>query len=327
MLKKSLPILVGAAVVAGCVGLGANAAYGTAPGLEHSQSHTTVLWAYPAYPDIAKPQPYVTSVAGANIHAFDEYVKQSSLCGQTFQVDVYKSVVKGQRVETLWSKGYLEYAHDGGFLAYGLGYTPYKVLTEEDTACTPAQTPTPEPTTPPESPEPSPTDTPTSTPTSSPEPSETPSPTGEPSQTPEPTGTPTVPTETPSGSPSPTDGPTPTTEPTSPGTPIPTTPTEPEPTSTATTPSSPAPTPTRSTEPTQSPMPSGTATAIATSESSPGVPTKADSGTTPKAQPTGDTARTLAYTGVNAAGPLIAAAVLVVLGVITLLVVRRRKGL
>lgn len=335
---KSLPIVVGAAVVLGCVGLGASAAYGTGnPGLEHAQSHTTVLWEYTAYPDLTKPQPYVDSVRGADIHAFDEYVKQPAMCGKTFQVDVYKTVVKGQRVETLWSKGYLEYAHDGGFLAYGLGYTPYKVLTGKDTECTT----TPEPSTPP-----------------SPQPSETPSPTGEPTETPvpTPTDTPTLPPVTETPTPEPTEEPTspvtpepeptstpPTPEPTEPVTPTPTTPTEPEPTSTPSGPTTtPSPssspstgatvppggnqTPAPTTEPTNSPTDSATVpTGSATPSGSPSAPTKTDSGTTLKTPHTDATARTLAYTGINAVGPLIAAAVLVILGGITLWVVRRRK--
>lgn len=206
MLKNSLPILVGTAVIIGCVGLGANAAYGTGnPGQEHAQNHTTVLWEYTGYPDITKPQPFVDSVRGADIHAFDEYVKQPAFCGKTFQIDVYKTVVKGQRVETLWSKGYLEYAHDGGFLAYGLGYTPYKVLTGKDTECQNTPTAEPSPTTPPATPEPTspattpsepiPTHTPSTEPTNTPTPSQSPVAPSTGTSTP----TPTVPTKTDSG--------------------------------------------------------------------------------------------------------------------------------
>lgn len=307
MLKNSLPILVGTAVIIGCVGLGANAAYGTGnPGQEHAQNHTTVLWEYTGYPDITKPQPYVDSVRGADIHAFDEYVKQPAFCGKTFQIDVYKTVVKGQRVETLWSKGYLEYAHDGGFLAYGLGYTPYKVLTGKDTECAPetsSPTSTPTPTTPPVTPEPTPTVTLTSPPIT-----ETP--------TPEPTEEPTSPV-TPEPEPTDAGTPQPSEEPTPPVTSTPTTPTEPEPTSPATTPSEPIPTHTPSTEPTNTPTPSQSPVAPSTGTSTPipTVPTKTDSGTTPKTHSTDDTARTLAYTGTDVKYPAITAGILVLLGV------------
>lgn len=166
-----------------------------------ASQYVTVLWSYPAYPDLTQPQPFVSSYAGADLHAFDATLAQADSCGHPFQVDVYKVEVDGRSWETLKETGSLLYAHDGGFLAYDAGVgTPYRVITPEEYPCT-NPNPGPSPTTT-SSPEPS--TQPSGTPSASPSTTPSAAPTGTPSASLTPTPSPTVPLppSTPSSTPS-----------------------------------------------------------------------------------------------------------------------------
>lgn len=139
--------------------------------------YVTVAWSYPAYPDITAPQPYIASVPGANLAAFDTLAASPEWCGKPIQVDVYQRTDKhGISWEVLKETGALLYGHDGGILAYNAGVgTPYRVITPEEYPCTtPTETPTPVPTTPvgpSSSPTPTASPMPTETPPSTPTPS------------------------------------------------------------------------------------------------------------------------------------------------------------
>lgn len=288
---KTPKLLAVGLIAGGLVTGGSTVAHATT-----ASPYVTVAWSFDAYPDLTKPQPYVTSTPGADLHAFDALAASPEWCGKPLQIDVYKLADEhGRSWETLKESGALQYAHDGGFLAYDAGVgTPYRVIYPEEFQCT---TPTPEPTpTAPATPEPS------STPTSSPEPSETPTPTDTPSPTP----------ATPSPTPSAT------------VTPVP--PVTPQPSDTPT-PSAPvtAPTPTDGTTPPSGPT--------AKPSVAPSTPTsKQTHGSTPastnSAGPAAaDTSRAeLAYTGTNPWPGIGAAAALVLAGLVLLIVRRVRRG-
>lgn len=254
--------------------------------------YVTVAWSYPGYPDMAIPQPFISSTPGANLAAFDALAASPEWCGKPIQVDVYQRTDKhGISWESLKSTGALLNGHDGGYLAYNAGIgTPYRVITPKEYPCT--TTPTPVPTT-----EPTGTPTPTpGTPTSLPTPSapgapETPAPSDEPTSTPTPTPSPSA---------------------TAPSTPTPTA---------SSTPSAPATAPTP-TDGTTTPATPGSTSV--TSGSARHTSPAASSSAAPVAAAT-STPDELAYTGTNPWPGLSTAALLLTAGT-TLLIARARKA-
>lgn len=116
--------------------------------------YTTVLWQI-TDGDWKKPQRYIGSTPGADLDLLDHLQK----CGTDYQVDIYHG-----DPSPLWADGFLQYGHDGGYLAYELGFTPYEQLTTDD--CAVVVPPTEEPSSnPTEMPTPSPTSPATSAPT------------------------------------------------------------------------------------------------------------------------------------------------------------------
>jgi hypothetical protein len=105
-------------------------ATGHQPG--HQKTYTTVIWKVQGKPgsELQVPQNFVASQPGTDLNAFDGTVAAS--CDAYFQVDVYKD--KDDRghllTETLpvHPGGILLPNHDGGFLAYDVLGTPYKVI-------------------------------------------------------------------------------------------------------------------------------------------------------------------------------------------------------
>lgn len=315
MLKKSLPILVGAAVVLGCVGLGANAAYGTG---NHGGGHTPVTICHnghtitvddsamkahlkhgdnlgackdwpttPSTPVTEPPEPPATTSPVPDV--IEPHIQDYINCkGAAFVLDNTSSTVDvtydiNGLIYVVPAGKAIHTDAEGTIIQPNSDYEGYTIKAGDNTWHFESAGNCPStPTTPPVTPEPTPTDTPTLPPVSTP----TPNPTGEPSE-------PTSP------------------EPTLPG-------------------GEPSETPVPSTEPTPSQTPSDGSTPrttpTSTNSATPSAHTKTDSGTTPTTRHTEDTARTLAYTGISAVGPAIAAAVLLILGGIALLIARKRKG-
>lgn len=89
--------------------------------------YTTVLWEIQDG-DWTKPQKFIAAIPGASMTGFGSLAK----CGTDYQVDVYRPLADGTPPSVLWETGYLLYAHDGGFLAYELDYTPYKLFTTDN---------------------------------------------------------------------------------------------------------------------------------------------------------------------------------------------------
>lgn len=89
--------------------------------------YTTVLWEIQDG-DWTKPQKFIAAIPGASMTGFGSLAK----CGTDYQVDVYRPLADATPPSVLWETGYLLYAHDGGFLAYELDYTPYKLFTTDD---------------------------------------------------------------------------------------------------------------------------------------------------------------------------------------------------
>ncbi len=308
-MKKILAV----AAIAGGLVIG-----GTATAHATESPYVTVAWSYAGYPDITAPQPFIASVAGADIHAFDDLAASPAWCGTAIQVDVYQRTDKhGVSWEILKETGALLYAHDGGYLAYNAGVgTPYRVITPEENQCT---TPTPEPSSSatPTSPEPS---TPASGQPSS---SSSPTPSGESAVTPSghPSATPSTSPST-GGSPAPvaTSTSTPSASP-SPGGSTPTSPstTKPRPSVGASSTPSPSSSPTA----TGTPSPQASATSSAPSSGSAPSSTTAPPSTAETrsyASPQGE----LAYTGFNPWIGIFFGSVLVVGGYAALMIGRRR---
>jgi hypothetical protein len=91
--------------------------------------YTLVLWSVPSGVDPnSVDQDYVTSTATTDLNALDGAMK----CGTTYQVDLYRTVLDdGTPASSLWADGKLQPNRDGGFLAYEVLPTPYKVVTTE----------------------------------------------------------------------------------------------------------------------------------------------------------------------------------------------------
>jgi hypothetical protein len=150
-------------IVAGLATVGLIAGGATAAHAATESPYVTVAWSFPAYPDVTAPQPFIASISGADLHAFDALAATAAWCGKPIQVDVYQRTdAHGISWESLKETGALLYSHDGGYLGYNAGVgTPYRVITSEEYPCA-TSTPTPEPT---GSPSPSETPQPTVTPT------------------------------------------------------------------------------------------------------------------------------------------------------------------
>jgi LPXTG-motif cell wall-anchored protein len=139
--------------------------------------YTLVAWQVTAGHQFDADQPFITSLPGAmSLDALDAQLAVQA-CGQLVQVDLYNDVDShGTPVSSLWADGVLHPDHDGGFLAYNVLPTPYK-LVQEPACVTSSPTPTGSPSSP-ETPEPTATGTPSSAPstpaTSAPTPSGSP---------------------------------------------------------------------------------------------------------------------------------------------------------
>lgn len=107
--------------------------------------YTVVLWEIDSSGDTHLPQKYLASVTTTTPPADLTSLFPGKLkCGIKYQVDAYLPH-DGVQPSTLWVTGYLLDGHDGAFLAYGLPFTPYIVLTAPDcikvTATEPTVTP------------------------------------------------------------------------------------------------------------------------------------------------------------------------------------------